>query len=134
MFTRAALGGIWIYQTYISPRKGFRCAHSVLHNGTGCSGYAKQAIRDRGVFYAIPPIRQRFKECKVAYFTLRNDQEQPDEPDKTKKSDSCTERMRDGCCDAAIYEGCNVGSSCFGHGLVKASKNCDLNCDVCSCG
>ncbi|WP_392338741.1 membrane protein insertion efficiency factor YidD [Loktanella salsilacus] len=134
MITRAALGGIWIYQTYISPRKGFRCAHSVLHNGTGCSGDAKHVIRNQGFFHAIPSIRQRFKECKIAYHTLHSDQSQPDRSDKIKKSDSCSKQMRDGCCDAAIYEGCNCGSSCFGRATVKASKNCDLDCDVCSCG
>ena len=136
MIARAALGGIWIYQNYISPHKGFRCAHSVLHNGTGCSGYAKQLIRKQGLFRAIPLIRLRFKECKAAYFTLHNDQDQdqPDSSDENKKSDSCSKGIRSGCCDAAIYEGCNLCSLGIFRGTVKTSKDCGTDCDVCSCG
>jgi len=64
-----ALGMIWAYQQFISPRKGYRCAHSVVHGGTGCSGYAKRRIRDVGLLSAIPDVRQRFKDCSA---TARN--------------------------------------------------------------
>jgi len=37
MFGKLALGGIWAYQQYISPNKGFRCAYAIRHGGTGCS-------------------------------------------------------------------------------------------------
>ena len=134
MFARAALGSIWIYQTYISPHKGFRCAHSVVHKGTGCSGYAKQSIQTHGLLNAIPLIKQRFKECKVAYLTLQSEQSQPDGPGKKKKKDSCSKQMRDGCCDAVILEGCDHGFSCFGRTTTKATKGCDTDCDICSCG
>jgi len=134
MFARAALGSIWIYQTYISPRKGFRCAHAVLHNGTGCSGYAKQSIQTHGFLNAIPLIKQRFKECKVAYLTLQSEQNRPDEPSKEKKTDSCSKQMRDGCCDAVVFEGCDNVFSCYGRSTAKATKGCDADCDICSCG
>ncbi|ABD55891.1 membrane protein insertion efficiency factor YidD [Jannaschia sp. CCS1] len=71
MVSKLALGAIWGYQRYVSPHKGFRCAHSVLHGGTGCSGYAKHAIRDHGLWGAIPAIRQRFRDCRSASETLR---------------------------------------------------------------
>lgn len=71
MVSQIALGAIWGYQRWISPRKGWRCAHSVLHGGTGCSGHAKFAIRDRGLWGAIPLIRQRLRDCKAASATLR---------------------------------------------------------------
>ncbi|WP_224815492.1 membrane protein insertion efficiency factor YidD [Hasllibacter sp. MH4015] len=71
MVSQIALGAIWGYQRWISPRKGWRCAHSVLHGGTGCSGYAKHAIRDHGIWGAIPLIRQRFRDCRDASVTLR---------------------------------------------------------------
>ena len=48
----AALGAIYLYQTIVSPRKGFRCAYSVVYGGTGCSGYVKQIIRQEGLFAA----------------------------------------------------------------------------------
>ena len=134
MLARAALGGIWMYQTYMSPRKGFRCAHSVVHSSTGCSGYAKQEIQNHGFFRSLPLIRQRFRDCKVAYYTLQNTRNEPEQPKKIKKSDSCGTKIRDGCCDAAIYEGCDAGQSCFGRSAIKSIKGCDADCDVCSCG
>ena len=71
MVSELALGAIWGYQRFLSPRKGFRCAYSVLHGGTGCSGFAKYAIRDHGFWGAIPEIRQRFRDCRDASRTLR---------------------------------------------------------------
>ncbi len=72
MFAKTALGGIWVYQNYLSPRKGFRCAYAVQHGGTGCSGFAKHAIRDYGLWAAIPQVRQRFRDCKAASLALRS--------------------------------------------------------------
>ncbi|OAN75345.1 hypothetical protein A8B78_16400 [Jannaschia sp. EhC01] len=71
MVSQIALGAIWGYQRFVSPHKGWRCAHSVLHGGTGCSGYAKHAIRDNGLWGAIPDIRQRLRDCRTASETLR---------------------------------------------------------------
>ncbi len=61
---------IWMYQRWISPVKGFRCAYSVLHGGPGCSGFAKHAIRDFGIWRAVGKIRRRVRECRVAMDTL----------------------------------------------------------------
>lgn len=71
MVSKLALGAIWGYQRFISPYKGFRCAHSVLHGGTGCSGHAKRAIGEHGLWGAIPAIKQRLRDCKTASETLR---------------------------------------------------------------
>jgi putative component of membrane protein insertase Oxa1/YidC/SpoIIIJ protein YidD len=54
------------YQKYLSPHKGFSCAHRVWHRGESCSQYTKRAIVERGVIGAIPLVRERFQECKVA--------------------------------------------------------------------
>lgn len=75
MASRILLRLIGVYQRRISPYKGFRCAHSVLHGGTGCSGFAKAAIRDHGLRGAIAPIRQRFRDCRVAMMTLDGQEE-----------------------------------------------------------
>lgn len=63
--------GIVLYQRYVSPRKGWRCAYSVLHGGPGCSGAVKYAIQTHGWHGARPLARQRFRECKLAAQTLR---------------------------------------------------------------
>jgi putative component of membrane protein insertase Oxa1/YidC/SpoIIIJ protein YidD len=54
------------YQKYLSPHKGFSCAHRVWHRGESCSQYTKRAIVERGLIAAIPLVRERFQECKVA--------------------------------------------------------------------
>lgn len=158
MFSRMALGGIWAYQQYISPNKGFRCAYSVAHGGTGCSGYAKHAIRDHGLWRALPAIRQRFRDCRTAYNEIRANctcnTSAPDEKDAQPLSaDERAElqrrrrrelrrrdrRNRDRCCN--ICECCGSGCApspfgCFG-GAARggASKSIDVNpCDGDGCG
>ncbi|RYG70690.1 membrane protein insertion efficiency factor YidD [bacterium] len=71
MIDALILGSIGIYQRYISPRKGWRCAYSVLHGGTGCSGYVKTEIREHGWRAARRAARKRFHECKLAGQALR---------------------------------------------------------------
>jgi len=135
MLSRTALGGIWIYQQFISPRKGFRCAHAVLHNGTGCSGYAKQVIKQRGLFGAIPFIRQRFQDCKTAYLILRTERNERDEQRRRRNSDSCAKQVRDGCCDETLSQSCDGGSSCLWRAIQSTTHNgCNADCGFCSCG
>lgn len=67
------LGAIAWYQRQISPRKGYRCAYARLHGGAGCSGFAHGAIAQHGLGTAMPQIKQRFGECKLAARTLRNE-------------------------------------------------------------
>ncbi|PQV62949.1 hemolytic domain-containing protein [Abditibacterium utsteinense] len=66
MFDTLILLGIEIYQRHISPRKGWRCAYSVLHGGAGCSGAVKRAVRQQGWCKAALLARQRFRDCKLA--------------------------------------------------------------------
>ena len=59
------------YQKYLSPLKGFSCAHRVWHRGESCSQYTKRTIADRGLIAAIPLVRARFGECKIANERLK---------------------------------------------------------------
>ncbi len=61
---------IEFYQRVISPRKGFRCAHHVLHGKQTCSNAVKDLIVEHGILAAWPKIRKRFKACRTAYQTL----------------------------------------------------------------
>jgi putative component of membrane protein insertase Oxa1/YidC/SpoIIIJ protein YidD len=45
-----AIGG---YQKYVSPHKGFSCAHRLLYGGESCSQYVKGAIAQNGLSRAI---------------------------------------------------------------------------------
>lgn len=62
---------IVFYQRIVSPRKGYRCAYSVLHHTQGCSGAVKDIIHNKGVVDGWREIRQRFADCRVAAETLQ---------------------------------------------------------------
>lgn len=54
------------YQRYVSPRKGYCCAHRVLHGGPSCSEYFRQAVGRHGSFRAAVLMKQRFADCRSA--------------------------------------------------------------------
>ncbi|MDY6937941.1 MAG: membrane protein insertion efficiency factor YidD [Cyanobacteriota bacterium] len=66
IFDRLAVSAIGGYQRYLSPYKGFSCAHRVLHGGQSCSQYVKCQIRDVGFLEATVMARQRFAACREA--------------------------------------------------------------------
>ncbi|BAU05448.1 membrane protein insertion efficiency factor YidD [Fischerella sp. NIES-3754] len=57
---------ITAYQKYISPHKGFACAHRVLYGGESCSGYIKRVIATEGLQAGLLISRDRFAACKEA--------------------------------------------------------------------
>jgi putative component of membrane protein insertase Oxa1/YidC/SpoIIIJ protein YidD len=61
--TLCAVGAIGAYQRYISPHKGFRCAHRACTGGPSCSAYAKHALLELGFLNALPRIRQQLVQC-----------------------------------------------------------------------
>ena len=85
MLSQTALWSIYAYQRWLSPRKGYRCAYSVHHGGTGCSGYAKHAIRDHGLWRALPLIRARFQACKATYVAMHGEKDDRADPPDSKK-------------------------------------------------
>ena len=62
---------ITFYQRFISPIKGFKCAHHVLHKQGSCSHSVKQLIMQHGVIAALPMVKARFNECRHAYLYLK---------------------------------------------------------------
>lgn len=71
---RVTITSITGYQRYLSPRKGFSCAHRRLHGAESCSAYIKRVIGENGVFTARPLIRQRFADCRKAAHVLKAQQ------------------------------------------------------------
>ena len=67
-----ALGGIELYQRYISPYKGYRCAYGVHCGGPSCSDYGKQVISEEGVVVGTVRLFHRFQECREAGMLVRN--------------------------------------------------------------
>jgi putative component of membrane protein insertase Oxa1/YidC/SpoIIIJ protein YidD len=121
MLSRLALAAIKGYQRHLSPYKGYACAYRVAHGGTGCSGFAKTAIADLGLFRAIPAIRLRFAACRDAAEELR---EQKQKREKDKWYDNCLSG-----CDCA--PGCDLPVRGCGK-KADLTPDCDCTPDCCS--
>ncbi|CAN1212741.1 hypothetical protein TUMEXPCC7403_21220 [Tumidithrix helvetica PCC 7403] len=61
-----AIASISGYQRYLSPYKGFSCAHRVLHGSESCSAYTKRQIAEKGLLQGLNLSRSRFYACKQA--------------------------------------------------------------------
>ncbi|WP_367278189.1 membrane protein insertion efficiency factor YidD [uncultured Photobacterium sp.] len=105
---------ICFYQKYISPHKGFRCAHAYLHCGDSCSEAIKKIIEKHGVYNGYQLAKLRLNECKQAYIQVstKNDNR------KRKKRSRC-----DSCFDPA--SACDV-VDCIPDGHCDTP---DLPCD-----
>ena len=60
------------YQKFISPYKGFSCAHRVLYGCESCSQYFKRVIAEEGLSVAIANAKGRFQECREANEILKS--------------------------------------------------------------
>jgi putative component of membrane protein insertase Oxa1/YidC/SpoIIIJ protein YidD len=66
-----AVSAIEYYQKYISPHKGFRCAHGALYNGPSCSAYSKAKFMNEGILIGAISTIQRLNHCREANKILR---------------------------------------------------------------
>jgi len=132
MFSHPLASAIIGYQRYLSPYKGFCCAHRVRHGGDSCSEFVRQAVLAEGLWSALPIIRLRFAECKAAALALRWEHEDPRHKRKQEKQQSssdCGSGYCD-CCDAASLIP-DVASFIPGDcSLLEAAGG---GCDACSC-
>ncbi len=60
------------YQRFISPYKGYQCAHAPVHHGPSCSQYGKQVIAENGLVSGLVMLKGRFGECSAAAKALRS--------------------------------------------------------------
>ncbi|WIT14279.1 membrane protein insertion efficiency factor YidD [Paucibacter sediminis] len=63
---------IGAYQRYLSPYKGFACAHRVHTNRCSCSAFARRAIRKYGAFKAFTLLLLRFETCRASAAVLQS--------------------------------------------------------------
>jgi len=61
--TASGLWAISAYQRFVSPHKGFRCAHHARTGGPTCSNYGKQVLREFGFLDALSLLRLRLAAC-----------------------------------------------------------------------
>ena len=62
---------IHFYQKYISPYKGFRCAHGAYYGGDSCSGAVSKIIRRKGLINGFTAIKNQFRRCSHAYMKIK---------------------------------------------------------------
>ncbi|WP_051841957.1 membrane protein insertion efficiency factor YidD [Vibrio nigripulchritudo] len=101
---------IKFYQRFISPYKGFRCAHACLHQGDSCSEAVKKIIQEHGVFSSRTRISQRFSACRVANDTLKRERKK--KKDKKENDQFCDNTS---CCVDALS-------------LKKDCSDCSCDC------
>jgi len=110
------------YQRYLSPYKGFHCAHRVAHGGLSCSAFAKQLLMRRGVVEAFVRMRRRFIACAAAAAVLHvaavYGTDRDDERRRYAREDlDCATQV---CCNCTP-DPCSiisVGSDCTSHGTT----------------
>lgn len=62
-----ALSSIDVYQRWLSPLKGFRCAHAALFGGESCSAAVRRLVSEQGLVGGRAEIAARFQTCRQAY-------------------------------------------------------------------
>jgi putative component of membrane protein insertase Oxa1/YidC/SpoIIIJ protein YidD len=67
-----ATNSIDVYQKFISPHKGFSCAHRLLYGKESCSSFFNRIIIEQGVLAALKISSSRFQACREANLMLRN--------------------------------------------------------------
>lgn len=155
--TRFAVVAIGLYQKYLSPVKGFVCAHRVLHGGDSCSEYARRGIQTHGIRKGIDLLRKRLVECRTACeiltdrreigsFTVKRSEElvneEPDEPESGKQRpqtflDPACCNLDPSCCNtlgscevANILPTQAAGDACVGAGCDGAAGADCAGCEA----
>ena len=107
-FARLSCLLIRIYQRYVSPCKGYSCAHRALHGGASCSEFTRLALLDRGLLRAGPLLWHRLLACQAAAVQLRALASTPDsEPvsDRLRrKGRAANEACTNACCLALLVD------------------------------
>lgn len=58
---------VLFYRKFISPYKGFKCAHAHHTHGLSCSTYGLKALQENKPFVALSLIKERLNACSVIY-------------------------------------------------------------------
>lgn len=135
-----ALLAIRGYKRYISPYKGFSCAHRIHNNGESCSTFAFNAIEKHGLFTGLIMTKSRLRECGEVHrahlpkqkFIPHSQAGFVDGCDCDCGDANCGDAS---CCDSAVPDckdcapdcnmNCNNTSAC-----AWVSTDCCASCDI----
>jgi putative component of membrane protein insertase Oxa1/YidC/SpoIIIJ protein YidD len=128
-----------LYQNFISPYKGFSCAHRLATGEVGCSGYGKKVISRFGLKTGYALLQRRFAECKCSSEALKKELMHNHTPKKLLHPKMASQQ---GFCDADCG-GCDAPNcdmpSCDMPDCDLPGKNCSVFdacdcCDIPDCG
>ena len=114
------------YQKYLSPHKGFSCAHRVLYGGESCSQYVKNILIEQDLQSALSLSRQRFSACKTAKIILHAETlEEKRRRQKKKKQSNCS-CSPEGCLDGCLPDCGDLDCGDLDYGCLP-----DFDCGDC---
>ena len=117
-----------LYQNFISPYKGYSCAHRIATGEVGCSGYGKKVISRFGLKTGYALLQRRFAECKCSSEALKKELVHNHAPKKLLHPKMVSQQ---GFCDADCG-GCDM-PNCDGPDCGRDCSPSDL-CDIGDCG
>ena len=148
MTAAVAVGAIDLYQRFISPYKGFCCAHRAVRGRRSCSQFAKRLIEKVGLLRFGPLLARRLRKCGEVARALKaglvgrrrgfksaaceTEDEQQRRKDQRAGRDSSSRDCGDcGGCDAPDLSGiagCDAPASAVPvHACDCAGGGCDLS-------
>lgn len=126
------------YQKFLSPHKGFSCAHRILYGEESCSQYVKRAVREHGLRQAVLMSRDRFQACKAAHQILRSRfSQEEDERDRLRRNvdRNCNNESCNNCADAADCADVSCEAiNCLGEADCNTLDCNALECSGLDCG
>lgn len=129
-----AFASITGYQKYISPYKGFACAHRLLYGGESCSQYVKRMMVEKNLRVAIQASKQRFRACKKANRIIRASIEEPEREESPKTPNNerkRSDRVKDWLSDC----GCTCGEVAVESIDCADCSFCEFSsCELLNCG
>ncbi|WP_459778814.1 membrane protein insertion efficiency factor YidD [Photobacterium sp. R1] len=84
-----AIWSIRGYQKWISPHKGFRCAHTAYYGGKSCSAAIVEFIETLPCRKLPVAIKQRFQECQRASKKLNGGRNRKRRNPNNSEADCC---------------------------------------------
>lgn len=129
------------YQKWISPYKGFRCAHNVVYATGSCSCYGEAVFNEYPFFQAWGKLKERFKECKMAAEIYQNEtpeqraeRERLQQQQRNQNSNGCGD-IASTCAvleclnlDLSILSGCGEGIGSAASGCGDGAAGCGEGC------
>lgn len=82
------------YQLYISPYKGFCCAHWRLTGEDSCSEYLRKEFAHNGFLKGFQALKPRAQKCRDSYAVLcaqKNNNKDKSDRNDDKNSNSCVQ-------------------------------------------